>query len=90
MAETAQLTKQQQRLLKLVYKFRFITAPLLSKLLSIRHDTAFNALQSLYKLELLERRYEQSWRIDRRPAYYYLSKKASPQLKSFLNLKTGA
>lgn len=89
MADTTQLTKQQQRLLKLVYKFRFITAPLLAKLLSIRHDTAFNALQSLYKLELLERRYEQSWRIDRRPAYYYLSKKGVTTVKKLLELKDG-
>ena len=86
MAEKIQLTKQQQRLLTLVYKFRFITAPLLAKLLSIRKDTAYESLQSLHKLKLLNRAYEQSWRIDRKPAYYYLSKSGVTTVKKILEL----
>ncbi len=89
MAEKIQLTKQQQRLLTLVYKFRFITAPLLAKLLSIRKDTAYESLQSLHKLKLLDRVYEQSWRIDRKPAYYYLTKKGVTTVKKLLELKDG-
>ncbi|MCX6727526.1 MAG: MarR family winged helix-turn-helix transcriptional regulator [Candidatus Saccharibacteria bacterium] len=90
MADTIRLTKQQQRLLKLVYKFRFITAPSLAKLLSIRHDTAYESLQSLLKLELIERVYKQSWRIDRKPAYYYLSKQGVTTVKKLLELQDRA
>ena len=90
MAEKKQFTKQQQRLLTLVYKFRFITAPLLAKLLSIRKDTAYESLQTLHKLELLDRVYEQSWRIDRKPAYYYLSKQGVTAVKKLLELQDRA
>jgi predicted transcriptional regulator len=86
-AEKKQLTKQQQRLLTLVYKFRFITTPLLAKLLSIRKDTAYESLQTLHELELLNRVYEQSWRIDRKPAYYYLSKQGVTTVKKLLELQ---
>lgn len=90
MAEKKQLTKQQQRLLTLVYKFRFITTPLLAKLLSIRKDTAYELLQILHTLELLDRVYEQSWRIDRKPAYYYLSKQGVTTVKKLLELQDRA
>lgn len=90
MAEKKQLTKQQQRLLTLVYKFRFITTPLLAKLLSIRKDTAYESLQTLHELELLNRVYEQSWRIDRKPAYYYLSKQGVTTVKKLLELQDRA
>lgn len=90
MAEKKQLTKQQQRLLTLVYKFRFITTPLLAKLLSIRKDTAYELLQTLHTLELLDRVYEQSWRIDRKPAYYYLSKQGVTTVKKLLELQDRA
>lgn len=90
MAEILRLTNQQQRLLKLVYKFRFITAPLLAKLLTIRHDTTYDSLRTLHKLELLERVYKESWRIDRRPAYYYLSKKGVTTVKKLLELNDNA
>lgn len=87
MAETIRLTKQNQRLLKLVYKFRFVTAPLLAKLLNIRHDSTYEALQSLLKLGLLARVYEESWRIDRRPAYYYLSSKGVTTVRNLLDIE---
>lgn len=90
MAEILRLTNQQQRLLKLVYKFRFITAPLLAKLLTIRHDTTYDSLRTLHRLELLERVYKESWRIDRRPAYYYLSKKGVTTVKKLLELDDNA
>lgn len=86
MAETIRLTKQQQRILKLVYKFRFITAPLLAKVLNIRHDSTYEALESLVKLELLVKVYKESWRIDRKPAYYYLSKKGVTAVRKLLDL----
>lgn len=90
MAKTIRLTKQQQRLLKLVYKFRFITAPLLAQLLKIRHDSAYEALSTLLKQDLLVRVYKESWRIDRRPAYYYLSKKGVTTIRKLLDIESSA
>lgn len=90
MTETIKLTKQKQRILLLIYKFRFVTKPLLAEILKIRHDSTYEALESLVKSELIVKVYEQSWRIDRRPAHYYLSKKGVTAVRKLLDVKEGA
>lgn len=90
MAENTRLTKQQQRIILLIYKFRFVTKPLLAQILKIRHDSTYEALESLVKIELIVKVYKQSWRIDRRPAYYYLSKKGVTAVRKLLEVKESA
>lgn len=86
MAETIKLSKQQQRLLGLVYKFRFITIPSIAKVLNIRNDSTHEAIKPLVNQGLLVRVYNQSWRIDRRPAYFYLSKLGVTTVRKLLDL----
>ncbi len=86
MAENIRLTNQQQRLLKLVYKFRFVTIPLLAKVLEIRHDSTYEAIESIVKQGLIIKVYKEIWRIDRRPAYYYLSKEGVTAVRKLLEL----
>lgn len=87
MAEAVRLTKQQERVLKFVYKFRFVTKPLLAQVLEIRKDSTYEALEKLVKLELLVKVYEQAWRIDRKPAYYCLSKTGVTTVRKLLDIK---
>lgn len=64
--------------------------PLLAKVLNIRHDSTYEAIKPLVNQGLLVRVYEQSWRIDRRPAYYYLSKKGVTTVRRLLDVSESA
>lgn len=86
MTESQNITKQQQRILTLIYKFRFITSPLLAKLLQIRQDSTYEALQKLVDVGLVIKVYKQQWRIDRRPAYYFLAPKGVTVIRKLLEL----
>lgn len=90
MAELIKLSKQQQRILLLVYKFRFVNTILLSKLLNIRRYSVYEVLEILVEKELLVKVHNKSWRIDRRPAYYYLSKKGVTTVKKLLEVEDRA
>lgn len=90
MAETIKLTRHQQRILILVYKFRFVTAPLLAKLLSRHRNSVFEILESFLEKGLMEKVFEESWRIDRKPAYYYLSNKGVTAVRKLLELEEKA
>ncbi len=81
------ITKQQTRFLKLLYKFRFINAPLLGQVLGIRSDTTYKVLESLVKLKLVTKVYEKAYRIERKPAYYYLNKKGVTAVRAILDVK---
>lgn len=86
MAESIKLSKQQQRILLLVYKFRFVNTILLSKLLEIRRYSVYEVLEKLVAKELVIKVHKNSWRIDRRPAYYHLSKKGVTTVRKLLDV----
>lgn len=69
------LSKHQIQLLKQLYKFRHVTSPLLANINHTRTETTHNALSVLLEQELLSRKYDSSYRIDRKPAVYYLAAK---------------
>ncbi|MGB3945975.1 MAG: replication-relaxation family protein [Candidatus Saccharimonadales bacterium] len=69
------LSNHQIQLLKQLYKFRHVTAPLLANINHTRTETTHNALSVLLEQELLSRKYDSSYRIDRKPAVYYLAAK---------------
>jgi len=84
---TVKLTQQQQRILKLLFKFRFVTAKLLAQVLGIRTDSTYEVLERLVTSGLVVKVYEKHYRIDRRAAYYYLSKSGVTTVRGLLDVK---
>ena len=78
------LNGQQQRALKLLFKFRFGTSRLLADVISIRPDSMYPVIESLVSRKLVTKVYEPTYRIDRRPAYYYLSKQGVTTLRRIM------
>jgi hypothetical protein len=75
------LNSKQLRLLGLLYKFRFVTVPLLTEYLELKSNSVSRNLKVLLEQEYIGWKYEASWKIDRKPAVYYLDKKAIGLLK---------
>jgi predicted transcriptional regulator len=81
------LTPQQQRILKLLFKFRFVSAKLLAQVLKIRTDSTYEVLERLVTSGLVVKVYDKSYRIDRKAAYYYLSKPGVTRVRKQLDVK---
>lgn len=81
------LTGQQQRILKLLFKFRFVSAGLLADVMGIRKASVYEALEQLVRKELVTKVYEPKFRIDRKPAYYYLNKKGVTTVRKLMGVK---
>ncbi len=80
------LTPQQERVIKLLFKFRFVTAKLLAQVLGIRPDSTYVVLEHLVKLGYVTKKYDPNWRIDRRPAFYYLNHAGVRAARSLLGV----
>jgi hypothetical protein len=85
-SKAVKLTRQQARVLTLLFKFRFVTATSLSKVLSLRSDNTYKVLEALVNLKQVIKVYEPSYRIDRRPAYYYLSKTGVTTVRKIMDV----
>jgi Fe2+ or Zn2+ uptake regulation protein len=85
--ESIKLTPQQQRVLKLLFKFRFVSAQSLAIVMSIRRASVYEVLEYLVKQELITKVYKSEWRIDRRPAYYYLTKSGVTTVRKIMDVK---
>ena len=85
--KTIKLTPQQQRVLKLLFKFRFVSAKLLAQVLDIRADSTYEVLERLVALGMVVKIYDKSYRIDRKPAYYYLSKLGVTTVRGLMDVK---
>lgn len=67
------LNAKQLNILALLYKFRFITIPLLTTYKGLKnYSTLTRNLRILEEQKLIGRTYSPSYKIDRRPAHYYL------------------
>jgi hypothetical protein len=75
------LTTQQLTTLKIIYKFRFITADLLSKYRNISPPTAKESLAILLKSDFIGRHYEKSYKLLGKGARYYLTAKSLKLLR---------
>lgn len=84
------LSSQQQRVLKLLFKFRFISAQLLAQVMGISRPGVYQALELLVEKGIVSKVYEKEFRIDRRPAYYYLNKAGVTVVRKILNVKESA
>lgn len=85
--QQVKLSSQQQRVLKLLFKFRFISAQLLAQVMGISRPGVYQALEQLVKKELVSKVYEDEFRIDRRPAYYYLNKQGVTTVRKLMGVK---
>lgn len=74
-------TKKQQDILRLLYRFRFVTSEHLSKALDINKTTINKRLQLLMELEYAGRKYEAEHRLLHKHAMYHLLPKGIDALK---------
>ena len=81
------LTGQQQRVLKLLFKFRFVSAGLLGMSMGIRREGVYRVLEQLVGRGLVTKVYKEEWRIDRKPAYYYLNKPGVTVVRKVMDVK---
>jgi hypothetical protein len=88
--EEANLPSQQQRVLKLLFKFRFISAQLLAQVMGISRPGVYQVLELLVGKELVSKVYESEFRIDRKPAYYYLNKQGVTTVRKLMGVKESA
>lgn len=85
--QEVRLSSQQQRVLKLLFKFRFISAQLLAQAMGISRPGVYQALEALVEKELVIKVYESEFRIDRKPAYYYLNKQGVTVVRKLMDVK---
>jgi len=81
------LNKNQDRILKLFYKFRFITIPLLVAYKGSKNTSNIQrTLSKLEELGYLERYFETTYKIDRKPAVYFLTPKGTTYLANSMDI----
>lgn len=85
--EDQKLTGQQQRVLKLLFKFRFVSAGLLADVMGIRRASVYEVLEQLVDKGLVAKVYKPEFRIDRKPAYYYLHKTGVTAVRKVMGVK---
>lgn len=77
------LRPSQVYLLKQLYKFRFVTTIDLAQYRNLSsHSAIFRSLETLTRLGCVIKRYEPSYKIDRRSAVYSISKRGIQYLRS--------
>jgi Fe2+ or Zn2+ uptake regulation protein len=81
------LTAQQQRVLQLLFKFRFVSAHLLAQSMGIRRESVYQVLEYLVTNNLVTKIYTNEFRIDRKPAYYFLSKTGVSTVRKIMDVK---
>jgi len=81
------LTVQQQRVLKLLFKFRFVSAQLLGQVMGIRRVSSYEVLEKLVAKELVTKVYKNEYRIHGKPAYYYLNKTGVTTVRKLMDVK---
>lgn len=69
------LTEKQVKLLKLIYKFRFVSVPLLAEVLSKNKSSVYENLYVLVEQGYVEKRHNGSFRLAHIPAIYCLDTK---------------
>lgn len=85
--EEVKLTNQQQRVLKLLFKFRFVSAGLLGVVMGIRRVSVYEVLESLVGKGLVTKVYKNEYRIRGKSAYYYLNKPGVTTVRKLMDVK---
>lgn len=76
------LNKQQLHILTLLYKFRYTTIPLLTEYKNLKSNSLQRTLDILLDQAYVGRKFDISYKIDRKPAVYYLVKRGIATLTS--------
>lgn len=84
------LNKNQEDLLKLCFKFRLLTAPLVARHRNKHRFTVKESLHTLTLYGLLGCKFPKEYRLANRPAEYYLTTKGARYLRVVLNQNPGA
>lgn len=84
------LSTNQQRLLKLLFKFRFISTQSLADVLTIGRRSAYEALEQLVEKGLVDKFYDTDYRYAKKPAYYYLNKSGVTRVRKLLDTTESA
>lgn len=83
MKKTSQhLTTQQLHLLKIIYKFRFVTADLVAKYKNVSTRATNEALSILLQRKTISRRFDKTYKLLGKSARYYLAPQALKLLKA--------
>lgn len=77
-----QLNPKQIHLLKLTYKFRFISAPLLAKFRETDRAVTGSALRTLFEKKYLGRHYDKSYKLQGKGAAYFLAARGLKYLRT--------
>ena len=85
--DKVKLTAWQQRVLKLLFKFRFLSTQLLADVMGISRRGAYQVLESLVSNGLVDKVYEKDYRYAKKPAYYYLNKQGVTSVRKLLDVK---
>jgi len=80
------LTTQQLHILKIIYKFRFVTANRVAEYRDVSTRTTNEALSILLNRDLITRKYDKSYKLLGKGARYFLTPKASKLLKPEPNI----
>lgn len=75
------LNSNQVRVLSLIYKFRFVSVPLLSEYLGKDKSTVYECLLGLVSQQYITKNYDSSYRLPPRPATYCLATKGIRYLR---------
>ena len=67
------LNQNQLHILRLLFKFRFITIPLLTTYKKLKSNSLQRAFDILLTQQYVERRFDSSYKLAHKPATYYLA-----------------
>lgn len=81
------ITEKQARILKLLFKFRFINTKSLADVIKVDKRTIHYSLENLVSLGLVNKVYESTFKIQHKPAYYYLSKSGVTAVRGLMKVK---
>lgn len=84
------LSSKQVRVLKLVFKYRFVSVDLLAEILGRDRSSVYENLYVLVKQEYVAKRYDRTYRLRQRPASYCLATKGVKYLRENTDLSQKA
>ena len=84
------LNSNQVRLLKVIFKFRFVSIPLLSEYIGKDKSTIYEQLLVLASQDYIAKSYDSSYRLPPRPATYALAAKGIKYLRDNTDLSQSA
>ncbi len=81
-----ELTNNQFKFLKIIYKFRFASVYEISKINNNKRQTTIETLDKLQSIKLINKQYDKSYKLLHKPAVYSLNSKAYNILASNLDI----